>query len=152
MGRDVLKICHEFADSFILNNRSIVHFCGWWNWEGHFLAIFCGCHKWVTSKTVIISTQKKCLESKRVQYSQNLNLNYKSYGNLIISPCSKYQEKTASSGIYFFKVNNGTTKTMCGICSKLTTKRRQNEVNNVILVSLMLTVNIFGTLFWCFHS
>ena len=24
------EICHVFADSIILNNRSIVHFCGWW--------------------------------------------------------------------------------------------------------------------------
>ena len=30
-------------------------------------------------------------------------------------------------------------------------KWHQNEVNNVILVSLMLTLNIFGSLFWCLH-
>ena len=30
-------------------------------------------------------------------------------------------------------------------------KRHQNEVNNVILVSLLLTWNIFGSLFWCLH-
>ena len=35
----VLKICHAFADSIILNNRSIVHFGGWWKWEGHLLVI-----------------------------------------------------------------------------------------------------------------
>ena len=30
-------------------------------------------------------------------------------------------------------------------------KWHKNEVNNVILVSLMLTLNIFGSLFWCLH-
>ena len=49
--------------------------------------------------------------------------------------------------IYFFKANNGNARTIGRICSKLT-----NEVNNVILVSLLLTLNIFGTLFWCLHS
>ena len=34
------EICQVFADSIILNNRSIVHFCGWWKWEGHLLATF----------------------------------------------------------------------------------------------------------------
>ena len=73
MERDVLKICHVFADSIILNNRFIANFCGWWKPEGHLLAIFCECHKWVTSKTIIIS-KNKCLESKRTRYSQNFNL------------------------------------------------------------------------------
>ena len=39
---------------------------------------------------------------------------------------------------------------MCEICSKLklkTPKRRQD----VILVSLLINVNRFCTLFWCFH-
>ena len=72
VGRGVLKICQVFADSIILNNRSIANFCGLWKWEGHFLVISCGCHKWVTSKTIIIS--KKSLESKRVRNSRNFNL------------------------------------------------------------------------------
>ena len=71
-GEGVLKICQVFADSIILNNRSIANFCGLWKWEGHFLVISCGCHKWVTSKTIIIS--KKSLESKRVRNSRNFNL------------------------------------------------------------------------------
>ena len=73
VGRGVLKICHVFPDSIILKNRSIANFCGWLNWEGHLLAIFCGCHKLVISKIIIIS-KKKCLESKRVRYFQNFNL------------------------------------------------------------------------------
>ena len=59
-GEGVLKIFQVFADSIILNNRFIVHFCGWWKWEGHLLAIFCRCHKWVTSKTIVISQKKHC--------------------------------------------------------------------------------------------
>ena len=54
VARGVLKNCHVFADSVILNIRSIVHFCGWWKWEGHLLVIFCERHKWVTSKTIIV--------------------------------------------------------------------------------------------------
>ena len=57
VGRGVLKNCHVLADSIILNIRSIVHFYGWWKWEGHLLVIFCGRHKWVTSMILII--QKK---------------------------------------------------------------------------------------------
>ena len=48
------NFCHVFTDSIILNNKSIVYFCGLWKWEGHLLVIFCGLHKWVTSKTIII--------------------------------------------------------------------------------------------------
>ena len=66
-----------------------------------------------------------------------------------------------------FKVNNRNTRTMCEICSKLAIKtserrqcvehvqskhkRHQNDANGVVLVSLMLTLNIFRTLFWCFY-
>ena len=39
--------------------------------------------------------------------------NYKTYGNLSFHPCHKYQEQPPSSGIYFFKANNGTAKKMC---------------------------------------
>ena len=72
VGTGVLKICQVFAESIILNNRSIANFCRLWKWEGHLLVISCGCHKWVTSKTIIIS--KKSLESKRVRNSRNFNL------------------------------------------------------------------------------
>ena len=44
------------------------------------------------------------------------------------------------SRIYFIKVNNWNTKTMCEIWLKLT----------VVLVSLFLTLSRFHTLFWCF--
>ena len=58
VGRGVLKFWQEFAGSIILKNRSIVHFCGWGKWEGHLLAVFCGCHIWVTSETIVISKKK----------------------------------------------------------------------------------------------
>ena len=50
------------------------------------------------------------------------------------------------AGIYLFKVKYGNTKTMCEICSKLkiTTLERRHDV---ILVSLMLTLNRFHALF-----
>ena len=120
VGKGVLKICHAFTDSIILNNRSIAHFCGWWKWEGHLLPIFCECLKWVTSKVIIIS-KKNCLESKRIWYSQNFNLIVRHTVTWSFHPCHKYQEQPPSPGIYFFKANNGTARTLYGICSKLTT-------------------------------
>ena len=43
-------------------------------------------------------------------------------------------------GIYLLKVNTRNTRTMCEICSKLTIKN-QSDVNKVVLVSLLLTLN-----------
>ena len=53
-------------------------------------------------------------------------------------------------GIFLFKVNNGNTSTMCKICSKLTIKKQNNFIN-VVLVSSLLTLNRFQTLFWWFQ-
>ena len=47
-------------------------------------------------------------------------------------------------GIYLLKVNNRNTRTRCEIFSKLTIKTK-------ILVSLLLTLNIFHILLWCFY-
>ena len=93
VGRGVLKNCHVFVDFIILNIRSIVHFCGWWKWEGHLLVIFCGRHIWVTSKT-IIQKKSKCLELKRVRYSQNFEFYFKTNRNLIISPLTQISRAT----------------------------------------------------------
>ena len=49
------------------------------------------------------------------------------------------------AGIYLLKANSRNTRTMCDICSKLTKKIP------VVLVSLLLTLNIFHTLFYCFY-
>ena len=55
--------------------------------------------------------------------------------------------------IHLFKVDNGNSRALCEICSKLK-KRHLNDVNDVVLVSLLLTLNRllhFTPLFWCFH-
>ena len=50
------------------------------------------------------------------------------------------------TGIYLFEVNNRNSRTMWEICLNLTI-----NINDVVLVSSMLTLNRFHTLFWCFH-
>ena len=45
-------------------------------------------------------------------------------------------------GIYLLKVNKRNTRARCEICSKLTIKMPER-----VLVSLLLTLNIFHTLF-----
>ena len=93
VGREVLKNCHVFADFIVLNIRSIVHFWGWWKWEGHLLVIF-----WTSYmgelKDNNNTKKNKCLESKRVQYSQNFKFNYKTNGNLIISRLTQISRAT----------------------------------------------------------
>ena len=46
------------------------------------------------------------------------------------------------TGIYLLKTNNKNIKIRCEICSKLTI-RHKNNANGVVLVSLLLTLNIF---------
>ena len=48
-------------------------------------------------------------------------------------------------GIYLLKFNNRNTGTKCEICSKLRIKT--HDTNGIVLVSLLLTLNIFHTLF-----
>ena len=62
------------------------------------------------------------------------------------------------TGIYLLKVNNRNTRARFEICTKLTIKtperchsRRSDDVIYVVLVYLLLTLNIFHTLFWCFY-
>ena len=43
------------------------------------------------------------------------------------------------------KVNNRNTKTMCEICSKLTIQAPELRSIGVVLMSLLLTLNIFYT-------
>ena len=57
----------------------------------------------------------------------------------------RYSLSLLPTGIYLFKVNDGKNRTMCEICSKLTMKI------DVVLVSLLLTLNRFHSLFCCFH-
>ena len=56
------------------------------------------------------------------------------------------------AGIYLFKVNNGSIRTIYEICSKLTIKTPERRgVIEFVLVSLSLILNRFHTLLWCFH-
>ena len=51
-----------------------------------------------------------------------------------------------------FKANNWNSKTMCETCSKLTIDTRTTSMTPFFTpVSLLLTWNWFGTLFWCFN-
>ena len=49
------------------------------------------------------------------------------------------------AGIYLLKVNNRDTRPRCEICSKLT--RKTPERRQLRLVSFLLSLNIFHTLF-----
>ena len=51
-------------------------------------------------------------------------------------------ESFISANIYLFKVNYRDTRKMCEIYSKFT-KKHQNDVNDVVLEFLLLTLNIF---------
>ena len=53
------------------------------------------------------------------------------------------------ASIYLFKVTNGNTKTYREICSKLTIKPPEYVID-VILVSILLMLNRFQALLWCF--
>ena len=61
-----------------------------------------------------------------------------------------FQVTGISAGIYFLQVKGGNTRIMCNICSKWT-QRHQSDVIDVVLVSLLLTLNKFFTLLWCFR-
>ena len=54
--------------------------------------------------------------------------------------------KPYPAGNYMFKVKNRNSRTMSEICSELTMM-----APGAILVSLLLILNIFYTLFWCFY-
>ena len=51
--------------------------------------------------------------------------------------------------ISFFKINNRNTRTICEGCSNLI-KKTSIDIGDVVLSSLLLTLNIFHT-FWCFY-
>ena len=56
---------------------------------------------------------------------------------------------TNLAGIYLCKVNNGNSTKMSKICLKLT-RKTQSDINDVVLVPLLLALNKFHKLFWCF--
>ena len=58
-----------------------------------------------------------------------------------------YCKNSTPAGIYLLKVNNRNTGARCEICSKLIIKIPGKD----FLVSLLLILNIFNTLFQCFY-
>ena len=64
------------------------------------------------------------------------------------SPCKGL--KYFLVGNCMFEVNNRNIRTRCEMYSKLTIKH-QNGANGVVLVSFLLTLNIFHTLFYYFY-
>ena len=54
--------------------------------------------------------------------------------------------RMAAASNLLFQVNNGNTRKVCDICSKLTIKSSE-WCYNVVLLSLLLTLNRFVTLF-----
>ena len=70
--------------------------------------------------------------------------------NVNLKKWNKIVTETIPAGIYLFKMNNGNIRTMCEICSdftKMTPERRQWRRSGVLL----LTLNRFHILFWCFY-
>ena len=54
------------------------------------------------------------------------------------------------AGIFLFKVNNGNTRVMCGICLKLTIKTLERH-HWIHFGVLCLTLNRFQPFLWCFY-
>ena len=59
---------------------------------------------------------------------------------------NQWTERLYPVGIYLLKANHRNSRTRCEICSKLT-----RCSIGVVLVSLLLTLNIFHTLLLCFY-
>ena len=91
-------------------------------------------------------------DSKSRQKNTNRRVSLKKAADLkstrllkkIIGTYYKYSKHPANN--HLIKVNNKNTRRRYEICSKLTIKN-QNDVNDVALVFLLLTVNIFHTFF-----
>ena len=64
--------------------------------------------------------------------------------NIELKISCKMTAAASKAPVYLLKVNNRNTSKRCKTCSKLTIKI------GVVLVSLLLTLNLFDTLFQCF--
>ena len=58
-----------------------------------------------------------------------------------------FERNVIPAGIYLFKINNRNTRARYEIGLKLTIKTLKNDSNTIVLVSLLLTLNTFYTLF-----
>ena len=80
--------------------------------------------------------------------------NYRCNINLICSMCSKFTKETPRplhpANIYLLKISNRNIRRKCEICSNLTIKIPKNVIA-LVLVSLLLTLKIFHTFFYCFY-
>ena len=73
------------------------------------------------------------------------------FNSFVVPICSPLIAALGSpAGNYLFKINNRNTRKMCEICSKLII-RHQNSAIGVVLVSVLLTLNIFHTILYCFY-
>ena len=67
------------------------------------------------------------------------------------SMCSKLTPRRRHpTNIYLFKINNRNTRKWYKTYSNLTI-RYPNDINDVVLVSLLLTLNIFHNFFYCYY-
>ena len=64
--------------------------------------------------------------------------------------CVSTIEEDSETDIYLCQANNGNTSTKTKIWQTLTEKT-QEDVMDVVLMSLLLILNRFHTLLWCFH-
>ena len=85
--------------------------------------------------------------SGRTFCRENVSINMFFFCIMMGTLCFEVTQFAANK--YMFKVNNRNTKKWCEICSKLTIKTP--DVNDIVLVSLILTLNIFHTFLWCFY-
>ena len=68
--------------------------------------------------------------------------------------CVNFSFALLPASTYLLRVSNGNTKAMRAICSKLAIKipeSYQKDVNGMVLMLLLLTLNRFHTLLSCFH-
>ena len=121
--------CKEYKQTSRIPERKNCSSCALSVCLSHLLRkIFCNCFGQIT-KFQVAQLKSHFLIKPSLGYPQKVM-------NMILS-----QKKSPCypAGNYMFKVNNRNTRTRCEICSRLTIKTH--------LVSLLLTLNIFHTLF-----
>ena len=92
------------------------------------------------------NTTRISLKKWRRRYNNKLkrHVDFATFYRICDSLTTWSQQNTTT-----FKVNNGNTRNICEISSALTMKTVERVQGNC---SLLLTLNRFHTLFWCFRS
>ena len=128
---------HRFADDFRWNRSWLSSLVSLWRRGGSEL-------RYIADISMIIRS-----------VTSFWSRNFTAAGNLHISlSCHQknllWRKNRIPAGNYMFKVNNRNTRTKSEICSKLTIKipKRHHWRRSV---SLLLTLNIFHSLFYCFY-